>query len=165
MRSKDSANKRTFTVEEANRALPLVKAIVRDLAQLSCDVVDRRERLTELTAGRDLQEGDPYGDELAQMEVELEKDAAVLQGYIRELNELGVEPRSGPEGLVDFPALIDGRAAYLCWQLGEPEVLYWHRPEDGFAGRQPLTVDSASAGCHGASAGCHGTDASLDSAT
>jgi hypothetical protein len=26
----------------------------------------------------------------------------------------------------------------LCWQYGEPQIAYWHRAEEGFAGRRPL---------------------------
>lgn len=136
--------KKIFTVEDANRALPLVRAIVSDLAELSRDVVGRRQRLNHLTAGRDIQAGDPYDDELAQMEKDLEKDTVRLQGYVEELRQLGVEPKNGPEGLVDFPSMMDGELVLLCWKLGEPEVLYWHRKEDGYAGRQPLTAGSIS---------------------
>jgi hypothetical protein len=41
-------------------------------------------------------------------------------------------------GLLDFPSLRGGEEVLLCWRLGEDEVAWWHRPEDGFAGRQPL---------------------------
>ena len=142
MSAEDYQPARTFSVEEANRTLPLVRAIVTDLSQLSRDVVERRQRLADLTAGRDIETSDLYGEELAHIKQELEKDTGRLQEYIDELRQLGVEPKSGPEGLVDFPAVIDGHLVFLCWKLGEPEVLYWHRIEDGFAGRQPLTADS-----------------------
>ncbi|HWB01353.1 MAG TPA: DUF2203 domain-containing protein, partial [Pirellulales bacterium] len=75
-------------------------------------------------------------------EDELERDAQRLQEYVEELRQLGVEPKSGPDGLVDFPTLIDGRPAYLCWKLGEPEILYWHDLDAGFSGRQPLVAES-----------------------
>lgn len=142
MSAEDYQPAKTFSVEEANRSLPLVRAIVTDLSQLSRDVVERRQRLADLTAGRDIETSDLYGEELAHIKQELEKDTGRLQEYIDELRQLGVEPKSGPEGLVDFPAVIDGQLVFLCWKLGEPEVLYWHRIEDGFAGRQPLTADS-----------------------
>jgi hypothetical protein len=131
-----------FTVDEANATLPLVRAITEDLAKLARDVIERRQRLDHLTHGRELASGDPYGDELAQIEEELEKDSRRLQGYVEELRELGVEPKGAAEGLVDFPATQDGRLVFLCWKLGEPEVLYWHELDAGFAGRQPLTAGS-----------------------
>ncbi|HEY1600883.1 MAG TPA: DUF2203 domain-containing protein [Pirellulales bacterium] len=135
--------RKTFTVESANASLPLVRAIVTDLAALSRDVVDRRERLSLLLAGRERGVQDPYGEELSQIEEELEKDSQRLQEYVEELRQLGVEPKNGPEGLVDFPAILDGRPIYLCWKLGEPEVLHWHDLDAGFRGRQPLTASAA----------------------
>ena len=132
-----------FTVEQANAALPLVRAITRDMASLSREIIERRERLAALSSGRSRQANDPYHQELSQIEEELAKDAERLREYIEELQSLGVEPKNGPEGLVDFPTIIDGRPAYLCWKLSEPEILFWHDLEAGFAGRQPLTADAA----------------------
>ena len=134
-----------FTVEEANRTLPLVRAIVSDITSLSREVIERRQRLSQLIAGRNLDRTDLYAGELAEIEKDLERDTRRLQEYIGELRQLGVEPK-GPDGLVDFPAMMEGRVVYLCWKLGEPEVLFWHEVEDGYAGRQPLTADSVS-GC------------------
>ena len=39
---------------------------------------------------------------------------------------------------IDFRCWMDNREVYLCWRMGEPEVGYWHEPDAGFAGRQPL---------------------------
>src|SRR4029453_1576664 len=138
-----------FTIDQANAMLPLVKAITSDLSRLAGEVVERRHRLAMLTAGRDLKAGDPYTDELAQTEAELESDVVRIQEYIAELRALGVEPKGAMEGLVDFPSLMDGRIVYLCWRLGEPEVLHWHELEAGFAGRQSLTAGSVSEGYGG----------------
>jgi hypothetical protein len=143
-----------FTLEQANSMLPLVRAIVRDLAELSREVLDRRERLAFLLAGRDATSKDLYRDELAQIEEELHKDNERLRDFVRELHELGVEPKNGPEGLVDFRCLMDGRVVYLCWKCGEPEIRYWHELDAGFAGRQPLPDEglvgpASSAGCGG----------------
>lgn len=137
---------RLFTIEQANATLPLVRAITSDLASSAREVMERRQRLAVLTAGRQMKAGDPYAEELAQIETELEKDAARLLGYVEELRALGVEPKGAMEGLIDFPALLDGRLVLLCWRLGEPEVLHWHDLEGGFAGRQPLTAGTASGG-------------------
>ena len=141
MPDKRPRRKKFFTPDEANTALPLVRAIATDLAHLSRDVIERRERLARLTGGREIQAGDPYGDEVAEVEHELELDTKRLYEYVEELRQLGVEPKNGPEGLVDFPARMDGREVYLCWKLGEAEVLFWHDIDAGFAGRQPLTAD------------------------
>jgi len=143
--------KKLFTVDEANAALPLVRAIVKDLAELSREVIERRGRLQQLSPVRSVpseagDDEDPYASELAQIEEELEKDSRRLQEYVGELRELGIEPKNGPEGLVDFPSLLDGRVVYLCWKLDESEIMHWHEVDGGFAGRQPLTADSVAGG-------------------
>lgn len=41
--------------------------------------------------------------------------------------------------LVDFWSFLDGEEeVLLCWQLGETQVLWYHAPEAGYAGRQPI---------------------------
>ena len=84
-----------------------MRAIVGDLVQLSRDVLERRERLAVLGMDHSDRPGDPYQEELAQMEEELERDTRQLQEYVRELQRLGIEPKSATDGLVDFPS-IDG---------------------------------------------------------
>ncbi len=133
-----------FTLEQANATLPLVRAIVKDLVALSREVSERRERLAHLLRGRrELPANDPYSDELVQIHGELEKDGRRLQDYVRELRELGAEPKDGLAGLVDFPAMIDGRVVYLCWKLDEPQIGFWHELDAGFPGRQPLPHPAA----------------------
>jgi hypothetical protein len=131
---------RLFTVEQANACLPLVRSIVADMIPLAQDLLERRQRLDQLQAGRKAVKADLYGEELQQMEEELEKDVERLNGYAAELLELGVEPKGAIDGLVDFPSKMDGRLVYLCWKYNEPEVLHWHELEAGFAGRHPLTA-------------------------
>lgn len=137
-----------FTVEEANARLPLVRAIVADVMQLAAELSDRRERLSRLSRGRSGDASDVYQAEVEHVERELEKDSDRLGDFLRELLELGVEPKSASAGLVDFPAIIDGKLAYLCWKYDEPEVLFWHELDAGFAGRQSLTADSAAGSGH-----------------
>ena len=135
---------RLFSVDQANACLPLVRSIVADMVKLARDLLERRQRLDQLAQGRKLPKGDLYAEELQQMEEELEKDLERLNGFAAELMELGVEPKGATEGLVDFPCMFDGRLAYLCWKYNEPEVLYWHELDAGFAGRQPLTANVGS---------------------
>src|SRR5437773_2267938 len=41
-------------------------------------------------------------------------------------------------GLLDFPAVIDKEEVYLCWKLGEDRIRFYHRQDEGYAGRKPL---------------------------
>ncbi|MGQ0635147.1 MAG: DUF2203 domain-containing protein [Planctomycetaceae bacterium] len=134
-----------FTIEEANQALPLVRAIVSDIVRQYREISERKERLNQIQRARGSRPraADPYSEELAQVEVEIESQVATLQGYVDEIEKLGVELKDPDRGLVDFRSLMDGREVYLCWHLGEDEVGYWHELEAGFAGRQSLMAGSS----------------------
>jgi hypothetical protein len=68
---------------------------------------------------------------------------AELEACLAELGAIGVEVKDIDTGLLDFPALRDGEEVLLCWQVGEPTVSWWHRREDGFAGRCAIDWDGA----------------------
>lgn len=133
---------RFFTVDEANRTLPLVRMIVRDIVELFSDVQRRRERLEGLLSRsrRSARREDPYAEEVRQMEAELESDEHRLRGYLEELSGIGAELKDPVVGLIDFPAFVEGREVCLCWKLGEDEIEYWHETDTGFAGRQPVAT-------------------------
>ncbi len=135
------APRQYFSVASANQTLPLVRAIVSDIVELYPEVRDREERLTRITKGRpkDARPGDPYSEEVEQVRLDLERDVERLQGFIDELQVLGVEFKDPLLGLVDFPAKRNGKEVCLCWKLGEPSVDYWHTVESGFQGRERLT--------------------------
>lgn len=136
------AGRKLFTVQQANAMLPLVRAITVDLQQLAREIVERKQRLATLQAGRSAASADPYSAELSQIEESLQADLSRLQDYMQELADLGVEPKGAVEGLVDFPAVRQGRPIYLCWRLGEESVQFWHDLESGYAGRQAIAQES-----------------------
>lgn len=138
--SAKAAPRTLFTVASANKALPLVRAIVQDIVDLYVDVREREQRLNSIRRGttNKAQQDDPYSEEVEQIRTELEKDVEKLEGYVEELAELGVEFKDPTMGLVDFPSFLNGQEVYLCWKLGEPSVEFWHTHEAGFQGRQKI---------------------------
>jgi hypothetical protein len=140
-RAMNASAVRHFTLEEANRTLPLVKMIVRDIVELFPDVQRRRERLDDLLAKarRKPRPGDMHAEELQQMERELEADETRLRGYLQELSDIGAELKDPFVGLIDFPCFVQGRDVSLCWKLGEDDVGHWHEADEGFGGRRPVT--------------------------
>jgi hypothetical protein len=135
--------KKYFTAAEANAALPLVRAIVRDITELAHDLRERQERFERLAPRKGNSVSEAYQEEQHVAKAEIERDQERLIGYTRELKELGVELKDYFTGLVDFPCRMDNREVYLCWRLGEAEVAYWHELEAGFAGRQCLKAHAA----------------------
>jgi len=129
--------KKYYTVDEANRALTLVRAIVSDIVRQNGVVEELQQRLARVGRERKRDSDDLYSEELAQFQAELEVEEDRLNTFHGELKRLGVELRN-LDGLCDFPSLMDGREVYLCWRLGEPKVAHWHELEAGFAGRRRI---------------------------
>ncbi len=61
-----------------------------------------------------------------------------MRRLLETLEQSGIVLRDIDRGLVDFPSMMDGREVYLCWELGEEEVAYWHELDGGYVGREPL---------------------------
>jgi hypothetical protein len=127
---------KTFTVEQANRTLPLVSRIVRDIVMQYARWQDKVRDFEMRTAHARVDRPDHVADALQR---EVQALAQEIDGYIDELHELGVEFKGFDMGLVDFPGELGGRPVYLCWRLGEEAVEHWHEIDAGFAGRQPLS--------------------------
>jgi hypothetical protein len=107
---------RFWTVGEARAYLPRLRELVA-MVQDTATVGDRAE-------------GNGQGRASATDEI---------QAALEELEAGSIVLREPETGLVDFPARgEDGVVYFLCYRLGEPELAWWHLPEDGFAGRQPL---------------------------
>ncbi|HEY0995157.1 MAG TPA: DUF2203 domain-containing protein [Gemmatimonadaceae bacterium] len=130
----------SFTVEQANRTLPLVRKIVRD-------IVDShrvwREKILELDLVASASGAAAPDERQVALEREVQALAREIDAFERELGALGIVLKDRRLGLVDFPSELDGREILLCWRLGEPEVQYWHDVDAGFAGRQPLAPSGA----------------------
>ena len=125
----------SFTVEEANRTLPLVRRIVSDAVR---DYWRWQEKVREFEAAAMNRTIDRPSEEADRLEREALDIAREIDGYVTEIEQLGVQMKGFDTGLVDFPGVIDGRPVLFCWQLGEESVQYWHDEQAGFAGRQPL---------------------------
>ena len=124
-----------FTVEDANRTLPLVRRIVSDVVRDYWRWQEKVREYERIAAMRLAEEPNEEADRLEREAGQLARD---IDGYLGEIRQLGVEMKGFDTGLVDFPAEIEGRPVLLCWQLGEESVQYWHEEHSGFAGRQPV---------------------------
>ncbi len=124
---KPPAGKKFFSLAEANKTLPLVKAIVGDISALAHSMRERYQALEDST-----------GDAKEQIEDSLSEDQDRLQTLVDELTELGVELKDFFTGLADFPCWKNGREIYLCWKLDEPTIGHWHEVWAGFSGRREI---------------------------
>jgi hypothetical protein len=124
-----------FTVEEANKTLPLVRRIVEDVVRQHRVW---REKILELDLVASSSRAEDARSRAQQLESEAQNLAHEIDGYQRELEELGIQLKDRRIGLVDFPSQMGGKSVLLCWRLDEPEVQFWHDEDAGYAGRQRL---------------------------
>lgn len=129
---------RHFTLEEANGALDEVRPLVEQM-------VERRRAHLAALEQQELLEARIKGNGggippavLADATAAVEREARSLARTVDAVAEHGAEVKDLDEGLIDFPALHRGETVLLCWRLGEDEIRWWHRVEDGFAGRRPV---------------------------
>lgn len=130
---------RHFSRHEAEELLPLIEAFLVEARGEKKKLEVLREELA-LASARIMALGGslPPFAELAKKKEASERATARITETIARIQENGCVVKDLDEGLVDFPSLIEGREAFLCWKLGENRIGWWHGLEEGFAGRKPL---------------------------
>ena len=123
-------HERHFSLEEANALLPRIEPMLLALREARDRLADSElhEALSDAASGNG---GGTPGKHVGEAFLE-------VRSLLAELQEMGLVLRDLDRGLVDFPAVLDGREAYLCWELGEDAISYWHDLESGYGGRRPL---------------------------
>jgi hypothetical protein len=128
-----------FTVEEANKLLAELRPKIERLVKIK-DEFDRvqvqMDVLTLAAAGASPE--NPDAMELAQFRERRKILGEQIAQGIAAVHRRGCVVKDLDRGLLDFYALAGDRLIFLCWQLGEPEVMHWHTLEGGFTGRQPI---------------------------
>ena len=141
-----SSSPRLFTVETANKMLPLVSAIAGELIPLWENVNSTQRRLKHLTEIRGIEQGNPYSDELAAMQERLNQQTRVVESLIEELRDLGVEFKgSKRQSHICFPTMLEDKLAYLSWYPGDLEVAHWIEFDAEFSERQKIRQKVVSA--------------------
>ncbi len=120
-----------FTPEEANHALPQVRLLVAQIMQARETIIAAQPELWPVLEKSIGNRGSKKAGEL------LSEFQRVEQG-VKALQTIGCVLKDMSIGLVDFPALREGREVLLCWKYDEPEVMFWHDLQSGYQGRKRL---------------------------
>ncbi len=129
---------KTFTVEEANSALPLVRRIVADVVRAYELLAEQAREYKQTRAVED--RTTEVEDRLNRLKRSMGALSEEIEAFVGELSEIGCEMKDLKTGLVDFPSLLDDRRVLLCFAMGEDRVEFWHEVTEGYAGRKPLPV-------------------------
>jgi hypothetical protein len=123
--------KKHFTLKEARARLPELRRIFqdayrrRDAAQKADAELGEKVKQTGADAGGEKVSG-------------LMMDMLQLNEQLRRVQEMGVQIKDFDRGLLDFPHIRDGREVFLCWELDENDIEFWHDIDTGYAGRERL---------------------------
>lgn len=129
---------RWYTVDSANRLLPLVTRIASDLMKLAENSEQQTAQLKGIEKLPRVSELRAFKEELENVKESLRADSEHITRVLAELASLGVEIDSLSDGVFDFPALREQRPVRLCWKLGESEVSHWHEIGENASSRRPL---------------------------
>jgi hypothetical protein len=122
---------RYFTLVEANETLNFIRPLIDEVQRIRQKVLQNQP---EAWPAIEKSAGNGGNRVLSNLVADFEK----FDALIHEIQATGILIKDVNMGLLDFPALKDGREVYLCWQYGEGEIAFWHEVEAGFAGRQPI---------------------------
>jgi|CXWL01.1.fsa_nt_gi hypothetical protein len=122
-----------FTVEEADALIPELEKIFEAVAELTAQAEVKAAALR-----RQQESADPDAADMAITRSQLQFLAQGINEWMQKIVDLGALPKGMDPALVDFPARVEGREAYLCWKLGETKVSFYHPVGEGFSTRKPL---------------------------
>jgi hypothetical protein len=121
---------RHYTRDQARALLPQIRQWLKQLTALRQKLSDGDERLACLMAG-----GNDVGGETVNRWVRV---AADVKATLAEFQRREIQIKDLDRGLIDFPAILDGKEVFLCWEQDEEDIEFWHDLHSGYAGRERL---------------------------
>ena len=128
-----------FSLTEAERAR-------RELEPVLIEAMENRRKLAQLDeklgaiANRILMMGGITIDyeSVARVRSEHNRLISQIKDALDRIHATGCVVKDLDTGLLDFPAILKNEEVYLCWRLGEDRIRFYHRQDEGFAGRKPI---------------------------
>ena len=128
-----------FTLKEAEHTRREVEPILLEAIESRRKVTELDEKLAQV-ANRIMLMGGlvvPY-EKTARLRFERDHLAEAIKAALERIEATGCVVKDLDVGLLDFPSVIGNEEVYLCWRLGEDRIRFWHRQDEGFAGRKPI---------------------------
>jgi hypothetical protein len=121
--------KRYFSLEQANAAVEAIRPIMREMLEIRQKIIDLQPEVWPV-----IEKAIGNGGNQAASQATREFERINLLAH--EIQAVGGVIKDLDNGLVDFPALRNGREVYLCWKYGEQKIEFWHEIDSGFSDRQ-----------------------------
>lgn len=135
----DGPHEKLFTLKEAERTRREVEPILLEAMENRRKQLELAESLSEIVSRVVLMGGVQIPIERA---VRLRRDhdrlGALIRAALERIEATGCVVKDLDIGLLDFPARLNDQDIYFCWRLGEDRIRFYHRQDEGYAGRKLL---------------------------
>jgi len=126
---------RFYRLDEANDRLAELRPLLEKLRADRQEVARLQQQIVKARATNGSAE---HAEELAAFEHEMRRVVRRMEKAVHQIDSWSIALRDILTGLVDFPALANGRPIWLCWRLGEGDIVWWHEQDRGFDDRRRL---------------------------
>jgi hypothetical protein len=119
-------------------SLAEARALIPSLRQAFHDMHHRRDRVEKADEKLAALLKKTTGDVGGTVVNGLMMDLLQLNTQLRLLHEWGVVVKDLDRGLLDFPHMRDAQEVFLCWELDEDDIEFWHELDGGYQNRERL---------------------------
>ena len=120
-----------YTRDAARALLPSVRKWLKRLVELRPELEQREKRLATLSSpGKDL------GGAVVNGWV---RNLADIKSVLLEFHQREIQIKDLDRGLIDFPAILDDKEVFLCWEQDEEDIEFWHDLDSGYGGREKIS--------------------------
>ncbi len=130
---------RIFSLTEAERTRTEIEPVLLEAMEARRRAKAIAEKMAELATRIQLSGGMRFDYQKAgQQRMEQSHLEDSIARAVEKIHEAGCLVKDLDVGLLDFPARLNNEDIYYCWRLGEDRIRFYHRQDEGFAGRRPI---------------------------
>jgi hypothetical protein len=130
---------RLFTLTEAERTRTELEPVLLEAMEARRKAKAIDEKMTELAARIQMSGGMRFDYQSAgQQRLDQNSLESSIAAAVEKIHSTGCVVKDLDVGLLDFPARLNDEDIYYCWRVGEDRIRFYHRQDEGFAGRKPI---------------------------
>jgi hypothetical protein len=128
-----------FTLAEAERMRADLEPVLLEAMEARRRMNAADEWLATLAAKIQMAGGMRFDyEEAARHRLERNSLEKSVESAVERIHSTGCMVKDLDVGLLDFPARLNNEDIYFCWRVGEDRIRFYHRQDEGFAGRKPI---------------------------
>ena len=128
-----------FSLTEAERTRVELEPVLLEAMEARRRAKVINDKMTELATRIQLSGGMRFDYQQAgQQRLEQNNLESSIAQALEKIHATGCVVKDLDAGLLDFPARLNEEDVYFCWRVGEDRIRFYHRQDEGFAGRRPI---------------------------